>query len=456
VSDAERFPRDRILPAASVLAAASGAATAALGVTAIPIGLSPLLLFLLVRYSTARLTWYVGGALLVFGGTDVGGPKVAYLGGTVLVFVISLARVERSDAEWMQAWRPVIPATAVMLALIAVSFLAGRASGATSMVWVRDAMPYALLGLSPVIALDAAHDVSEKILYRVIGGVGLLAAIGTTASWLDHRGISSLPFGQFILATGMPAVLGMCAGLAHVAGRQHVARWLLLTISIPMIMVTSGGRTIVTWSTAVLGMIGARARARMSVGKAIVFTAIAGLILWRLSPLLAGVIGDRAFFDSRVQMAMRFMDNAEGDQSFQGRQMAYRTGMDLWEQHRWWGAGPGAIGSLDSPVMTLAKFGVAGTTLIVGFVVLLLWCGYRSARTYGWSMAHTMVRCWVIVVVAGIAFGPRLEDKGFALTTALAVCALAVAAREGSAPREEAGARDSTASAPLAAAGRVR
>jgi hypothetical protein len=398
---------------------------------------APALLAGLIRSSRVRLLWFVGGGLVVFQQSDsVGAPKLAYLAGTIVVTAVSSYRLARSTAGWLSTFKPLMAIEGIYLLVMMMSYIQAHSNGTPATGWVRDAFPYILLGLAPVIALDVAHDLTQEAIARLSAIIGLLAAIGFAADWLDRRGVSSLPFGKFLLGSGCLAALGMSTALAFVASARHPARWGIIAASIPAIMLTTGTRSIVVFAAAILGIVGRPRDGRIGVGKTLALSGAIGAFIYFLVPRLVGyVVKDPGWFDRRIQAATTVLTGGgAADASYAERGASYALAQDAWHAHPWLGTGPGyaypdGAFTLDTPLITVAKLGVIGVLALLALLGSYVLCCRRSGCLYGVETAHTAGRAFLLVMVAFLPFGTPAEDKGFAFAVCLAVAGVAATAR---------------------------
>lgn len=394
--------------------------------------------YALVRWSQLRLAWFVLGALLVFQSSDaVTGQKLAYLAGAVLVAGLSLVRVLKSRDTWLAHYRPVLWCTCAYSLVLVISLAVGVDGNGLSG-WLRDVSPYVLLALAPIVAFDAAHDMSTSSVEGLVLVAGVGGAVGFTSDWLDRRGVSALPFGRLLLASVMLAAAGFAFTLARAALGPHQTRWAAAAAGIPMMMLTTGTRTIVAFAIGLLGLIGRRSRQGLSAWKVTLLGGgLAGLLAIGVPVAASRVLSDPAFLDARIRAALSLAQNrGDGDASFQGRSSAYQTVLAGILEHPWFGAGPGNIRlqvALDTPLITVLKFGVVGSVVLVALLVSMVMCGRRSAQVHGYTTTHTAARVFTYLAVGLLPFGAPLEDKGFPAAVCLVLCAVAITTRVGSA-----------------------
>ncbi len=427
----------------NILALTTGAAAClVLEVLAGPHALGAVLLAIagiafLFRNSMARLAWLVGGGLLVFGGESVGAPKLAYLASAGLVAIFSASRVYRSDATWLRPFRPILSATILLALMLTVSlFVAIDENG--FMNWLRDAAPYLLLIVAPVVALDAAHEIRESTVMRMAVLFGSVAAVGFTTDWLNRRGISALPVGRFVAGSGVVANCGFAFALALVVSGPRRWFWAAIATAIPATMLTTGSRSLIGMGVAFIGILGRRSRHRMGpVRIAALVLCVGGLLAYSVPRLMGVISTDPAFLDQRIAAAQSVLAGEGADDgSYAARAESYDWAMAAWQSHRWLGTGPGFLyprGSftLDTPLLIVAKFGIIGTAVLAIYMATLLLCTRSAARKFGWRPAHTGLRAFALIVLVLLPLAPAFDDKGFAFTIALVLAAAGAAARTG-------------------------
>jgi O-antigen ligase len=425
----------KILAVAVVVATLLAGAGVAARPAVLGLALAPLLLAVLARWSVARLTWFILGGLAVFQGDGIGASKLGYLAGVVLVAIFSTVRVARSRAQWLEPFRPILTAAGITFAGLLCSLLIahGQANTTDS---IRDILPYLLLAVAPIIGLDAAHELGDYEVAKVIGVIGVFAAVGFTLDWLNRRGVSALPVGRVFLASQILAGFGFAYCIGMAAAGRHWARWSACCAFIPLVLLLAGTRTTLILAVAVLGVIGSRRKRRVGLVRVLILAVGGvGLLVFLVPRLITLVVSNPRFFESRIHATGSVLDGRAGtDGSYVLRQASYERALAVWQQHRWLGTGPGHLydGGFtgDSPLFTLAKFGLVGTAILLCFLAVLVITSTRAGKRFGWSPAHTGMRAFVLVFLATLPFGSPLEDKGMSFVVALSMCAVAAAARE--------------------------
>jgi len=397
------------------------------------------LIGMLVSARVRFLVVFIGGLLVYQSNKEIGADKYTYVAAVILAVSLSLLRLARSREPVLFAFRPLLPASVGLLLTLSMSALISRAAGTPMTNWFRDVLPYFLVALLPTVGLDAAQDLSRKHAERMLAIAGFVASFGFAADWLNRRGVSSLGFGRFVLATSTLAALGFAYTLTKAGVGPHRLRWLLASAAIMTVMLVSGTRTNLFLLAAAIGVVGSSAKLRVPAAR------IAGLILQIavavavvLPVLASALISDPGFIQGRIGSALSVVTGqAAADQSFAGRQQSYAIARGIFSQFPWFGIGPGSLASatsinstvLDTPWLVPAKFGVIGVTALVIYLVTLMVCVRRVRKLAGWSTMVTTGRGWAATLLVLLPFGPWIEDKGFSLALTLYLVALVATAR---------------------------
>ena len=395
-------------------------------------------LAVIVNSSRARLYFFVLGGLAVFQLPDSASSiKLAYLGGVALCSAVSVTRVSRVSDPWVRSFWPLIPPGALAVLVFAIGLTIGITQSDPTDA-VRDAIPYLLLVLGPVIGLDAARDMGTRGLYRLTVSVGIAAAVGFSTDWLERRGVSSLPFGRFLLATFMLGALGFVVALVMASSTIGWSRlrWIVAACVIPSAYLITGSRGVLVIFAGAIGMMGSSRKSRAPIARAFSLVVAVAVTIYVVVPPLAQVlISDPSFIDGRIRAATQFLDGSGGDQSLQERLQAVAWTNDAFQANLLFGTGPGhrypnGAFTLDSPLTLLAKWGLIGGLAFVGFLVAIALVSRNVHLAGTFTPANAVARGFLFVVLAITPFGGAFEDKGFALAVALLIAILAASARE--------------------------
>ncbi len=195
-------------------------------------------------------------------------------------------------------------------------------------------------------------------------------------------------------------------------------------------MIVSGTRTNFILLTAVLGLVGTVAKARVPVHGLFVRVALIGLFVTALIPALGQVLtSDRGVFAARIQSLEAVLSgDFASDASFQERAQSYAVAKSAFMDSPWFGVGPGhpfpsgqslrgSSASLDTPWLVAAKFGLIGLTAILLYLVSALMCMTAIRRQFGWQEMLTVGRGWTVTLLFLLPFGPWIGGQGVCLST---------------------------------------
>jgi len=377
----------------------------------------------------ARIVFIVVGGLFVFQSSDqLSPPKLYFLMGAGVCVAGALRRYRRmahdparSDIE------PLLVASRAFGLLILVSLFVAMAYGTPQKAWLRDAAPYLLFAVAPLIAYDAKTAWSHRALRRLLVFAGLLGTAAFAAQWLSNRKIvdtSNFALPTFLLG----AALFAYAMAIVLEGERQRLRWLVLASGILAGLLATGTRSSLILVAAPIAIIvGARRHfARRSIRFAIVIPAVALLVILGVQTLISVTGADRQAFASRIDLLRH--TGTSSDQSYTDRLAQTQAAWDAFEDAPLLGVGPGhlfewvdpsgnelSVTVVDSPVEYLAKFGLLGLWPLL----VLAWAVGRTLRLLRVRAGERTVGQLAIVGLAGAfvswwALGVPFNDKGFA------------------------------------------
>lgn len=413
---------------------ASSALLAVDPMLALGAGLAPIAIYLLVAKSWTRVAVMVGGGMLVLGSTsDVGPVKVVYAAAMIACVLISGTRLLISPPQWARTFIPLVGWGAALLVCLVLGTLA--TSGQDALTIVRQAMFYTMIPLAPIVGIDAGRDLSSRVVMRWIGILGCVAAAGFAADWLNRRGVSSLSFGRFVVSSPMIAALGFSLALVMIVYVRGWARvlWLSPILIIPAALLVTGTRTNLVVFLALLGVLGPSAKRRVPIHKGLLvalFMIGAAVIVL---PIVADyVISQPGFLEARIQALLNVVNGSANDLSYEARNEQYYYAAQWISESPWFGKGPGFNPpiSLDTPLATVVRLGIVGTTVLVGFLGSVLLTVRKAGKQYGYSVMHTAATGIAVVAVVMLPFGSPVEDKGFAFMLVLLTMGVAAHIQE--------------------------
>jgi hypothetical protein len=423
--------------------------TVAVGATAaiapeVALGTAGLVVALLaLSHSTGRLLVItVGGLLVLQDSQGLNAAKVAYFFSILLSWMIAFAGLTRRDDAWAVPFRRLLLGSSAVLGIVLVSAPIALVNGAQFTDWARDATPYAMLAMLPIVGIDCACKVSSRVLVGLLGAVGVIAALGFAVDWIGRRGVSALAVEKFSLASFALIAAAFSFAIVRAARGPGRGRWFAVAGVAMVAALLSGGRTSLVLLAGFPGIAGnpkqwrVPIRAVVGVFAALVFCAAL------LAPFVESqVSSDPAFLTQRVSLAVAFLQGGPTDASYAARVSEYE---EAWSQviaHPISGTGPGFIYppsyyyplpgfTLDSPLTTPAKFGLLGTGIILFFLSQLASTARATRRLIGATDVGTAIRAFGFMFVLDLPFGGFLEDKGFSIALMLFLGILAAVTRE--------------------------
>ncbi|WES62856.1 O-antigen ligase family protein [Microbacter sp. GSS18] len=394
-------------------------------------GLAPLAVWTLLRFSWARLIAVVGGGLAVLGSSsELSITKFIYAGVIVFCAVISTARIASDPPPIARVFRPLIWTGSLFLFTVIVGALISP-EGFSVATFGRQIIFYALIVLGPIVGIDAGRELSPRVVYAVLWLVGIVAAVGFAVDWLDRRGVTSLPFGRFVLSSLILPGMVFALALVLVAHRRRIlsrAIWLLAVVVIPVAMLITGTRTnLIIFGTVPLVM-GRLRNSRVPLPRMIVILSAAALVGLAAFPLVESfLINDPHFIDRRLAALLTVVDgNAAQDQSYSWRSLQYASAWELIQDHPLVGLGLGWTLSytIDSPLLSVVRLGWLGVLTMTLYLVSLGSAVWRSRKLYGPSPAITAFWGLIGLTVLSLPFGTPLEDRGFGFAIMLITMAI--------------------------------
>lgn len=442
------------------LALAAGLSSAAVGAS---IALDPAIVgalavaaiaIMLLLHPPLRLGVVVGGGLFALqSSAELDRLKLAYFALTFVATLGAASNVVRRHEDLPRApMLMLLRASAGAYLLVLLSLPPALIGGTSLVAWLRDASAYLLFASAPILALDVAVALSPAALTLVFTACGLLAALSFAVSWIQRRGLASLPldrlaFPSFLLATSL-----FCFAAAKVIAEPgRSARWVLVASTIFALLIVTATRSTLVLAVAPLAIVlhGRRQRlARLTKLAVVVPLALAAIIIGaRAIADVAGV--NQASAASRLTTISSVWKDPSADPSYGERIAENRAalaafatrplaGIGLGTPITWQNqfAGTRSTFTLDSSLSLLAKFGLIGISVLL-FVMSSYYRFLRLLAPVGATVAHAALVAYAVTVAFWMTLGSPFEDKGFSfgLLLTLAV-ALSEAVRRPSLERE--------------------
>jgi len=426
----------------TIIASAAVAAVVILGLRSeslelLLLGLLVIGMAFILRGSFLRAGIITFGSILLFQSDAV--PfvlKAAFLALAVLLATQSIAVVIRMRKHMPDRLRSAAKFVHISAAGIAVLLIAQLVFVIWTQVpldvWFRDALNYLMLPIAMVIGLEAGLSLPIKSLSFLAISVGFLGAASVLTAWLQRRGGSELGFEQFGLASSFTVFVSLALCLASYFGPARArAGWLVLALVQMGMIVATGGRQPVVFSVLALGLAvllggGTWLRRLWRAGSALILVVLSYFAVIEFSTRYGGgiAVGRLQFFD---RISQEGISAIASDGSAIDRSNAYNWVLEIWAQSPILGQGLGhylpavrtgvvteGVLTLDTPLVVFAKFGLLGTIVLVGSLVLVfaaIWPGRLSPDAA--PMARLYWFLGVALTLATIPNGFPTENRGF-------------------------------------------
>lgn len=399
-----------------------------------------------------RLLFFVFGAFFVFQtGDGLSIQKLAYIGGVAFASAAAIYGIHTdAEAAWRRKVRPALIGAGLLAGWILLPMLiqAVGFNGVPIEMWARDALTYLLISAGVVIGADAARFVSVEFARLTTLAVGLLAAAGFAVTWVNRRGFASVDddVQGFILgsmvATTIPLALCLVLGL----GRRGIRLgWLVFAPLMLTAVLVTGTRTGFVLPLVLLGIVGAVAKQRVRFSKALCGVALGGGALAAALPLAGAWLSSESFVQERMDLMVRTIQlGFAQDNSGLIRERARQYCLEIFTGNPLMGQGLGKYFpnpnpnsaptnfTLDTFAVYPAKFGIIGTAVLIAAILMIVSTFVRKQEGR-WLLENTAIRGAFVVWIALLPFGAPTEDKGFALSIALAAVLVLAAQEEASA-----------------------
>ncbi|MGY1740239.1 MULTISPECIES: O-antigen ligase family protein [unclassified Blastococcus] len=415
--------------------------------------------------------WLVLGGMLVLQSSEGLAPeKLAYLAGVAVAGAVSVVRWPTHIRQpWARPFRLVGYGCCLLAGVVLISASVGLVRGESLTNVARDALTYSLIVVGLPISLDAAAALRRRTAERLAIAVALLAAVGFATAWTARRGVSEVGVDQFLLASTALMAVGVALAITKALSGSRI-RWAWLVplpviVSAPLITGTRSGLLLLL---GVFSVVRLGDRRKLSSFRLMVGIAAAAGALLALLQFLGPRLTTGNFIEQRlVTLQAVFSGGLSADQSGRIRLLAFRIATDEWNAFPLLGRGFGHVypnpndlmlpGSfqLDTPILLLAKFGLLGSGLLLGGLVLVLSPMWTAKRLIGGRLPEQAVlRGFSAIMLGVLAILPPTEDKGFALSLPLLLLLVGAALRERLAEEGPASSASSSAGQPSRLHGR--
>jgi len=369
-----------------------------------------------------------GGVTVFHSSEDLSVLKAIYVVLLVLVLAGAWSAVSHATRAGLvptRVARSIAAATALLLGVVALSAPVALMNGHPFDLWFRDASPYVLLSMVPLLAVDASLSTSKRFLTWVFIAAGLVATASFAVFVLFRRGtdvsIENLALSSFFLSS---ALFAFAWGQALAARRRSLLGWGLVAGIVFGTLLVTGTRSVLLLLFVPLTIwLIVRGRGFGRLVKAAIVATFAVVLGFLFVQEQAGIT--LATLGERLQMVESGLLAPEQDQSVTERLRESEESWWLFKEAPLVGVGPGhlfqsyRVGgvstsfTVDSSLSVLAKFGALGATALIGFFGVLWHVVTRSgpSRLYG----RAQLAAYATVTLLYFAVGNPFEDKGFAI-----------------------------------------
>jgi hypothetical protein len=396
------------------------------------------------RFSSVRLVAIAAGGLLVLQGSEgISLPKLLYFGLILVSWLTAIDRLilRRSSQTWDVPFRRLFLGSTLLIGLVCISAAVALDNGIQLVNWARDATPYAMLAFLPIIGIDCARDVSSRFILVLLSTVGTIAALGFLIDWLGRRGVSDIDLTKFSLSSFALIAAVFSVAIVRAASGPRRWRWLALAAFALVSLLATGARTGIVLLAGLLGISSGRKRVRIPVHASLGVLAVLTLLAVVSTPLVvARVSSDPAFLSQRLEAALSFFQGSS-DPSYSDRAREYAETATQVSDHPLLGTGPGFLYppidvgddptfTLDTPLITPAKFGLLGAGIVILLLVQVASTIPASRRLVGATQVGAALRGFGFIFLADLPFGGFVEDKGFSIALMLFIGLLVSVTRE--------------------------
>jgi hypothetical protein len=359
--------------------------------------------------------------------------KAVYLLLLAVITVRGLIATEvhrRNDEKDTQGYRLAL-ACALMLFAIVISLPVALSRHHSASIWFRDVIPYGLIAVSPLLALDAARNLSPVFLRWTLLVSGLVATASYAVYNIAVRQLASLPVTHLLYPSLLlPFALFSYACAQLLLGNVRVKwPWGVVAIFVLASVVGTGSRLGLLVLAAPVAMLFGRGGVRRLLRTLVLLIVAAAVIAFGLAVIAPAVGFSTSAVNERVRLTESAISHPTHDGSINAR---FSEGAAAWRvflHEPVLGDGPGHLytqyfpGSgqnserftLDTSVTVLTKFGVIGAACIAAGLVLLL----LTSSAGGASDVLAALLGFIVVTILSLPISNPFEDKGFAFALVL-------------------------------------
>ena len=378
--------------------------------------ISPILFWVVTNWPALRLF-----ALTLFGllGLDSGRGGLIFKALFVCVLAIALL-VPCDEAPPRRRSAHVSSNLAVVLSFVAAASLLQMMIRETPLgAWINDATTYAILVACVVAGYRIRVTPREADWLLVI--ITPLASLAFALTWLSRRGLGAID-AFYVLGSKalLVCLLSISFARAVLGARRRTLAWLVLSsLPIAAVLITGTRSGILFIAPLVaIALYGFRARPASIAKLVFVVCLVTALTLW--ASARGFLLGESARDLFAVQRLSGFFEAATSggvdDDLVSGRGTIASDAWSVFLENPVFGVGLGNISGVDSTIITLAKFGVIGTLVLVvgiGRIMRDVWLDDTRAESRG-AVVGICVGLIALSLTASV-----FEDPGLGLALGL-------------------------------------
>ncbi|QNU23479.1 O-antigen ligase family protein [Geobacillus zalihae] len=393
--------------------------------------LACLLAILLLISNVARLAFLVFGSIFVLQSSSNWTPiKTVFLIGIILISLVSLLKVtDKIFKNIYKDLKPVIISSIILNIYIILSIVLSIYVWKVSpIVAVREAYPYLIFSFVPILAIDFSDNINKRPLYLIFYSSGILSSSIFCLSWLSKRDYINVSTEEIGLASMLLPLAFFSYSCSRVLyGKKNKVMWLMISAFVLSSLLVTGTRTsiialIMPFFVAVI-----RKDNRL---KRIVQLITFYILLITL--IIVGVLVISKLTQSKLDIITeRFLNLKDmfitggltEDQSYNGRYEQTLIAIQAIKFSPFLGAGLGTgfyqvtnyVGSMDSPLASVAKLGIIGLVLLVTPIVnigILLLKEYKRKKI---DYDCLSLFGYLVIIFLYSLILPPYEEKGFGI-----------------------------------------
>jgi O-antigen ligase len=380
---------------------------------------------LLVVSPEVRLAFAVLGALATFQSSEsVNTTKIIYLLGLVVCIAAALLEAHRLPLSEPSGAPPLLRACGAFGCFTLLSAFVALRHGTPMLHWFRDAAPYLLFSVCPVLALDARRC-RRWYQTAVLILAGMISTLAFSFEWLDRHGLTNtlphLGLPTFLLPAALFSLTS--AGALHWKRHRRVA--LLMSSAILTLVLVTGTRLGVIFLVALIVIPTMSGRHQLSkISRPLIITAAAISAILTVTYFSGPLHIDSTKLLARLQAITVIINDPSSDPSYRDRQQQTKSALTAFQSSPIVGMGPGysfewfevrggqRSPTIDSPLAFPAKFGALGCLVLIVVVrafIVNLRLTPPTADSQVWRSALLGYAC---IIATWMATNSPFEDKG--------------------------------------------